>query len=595
MAVKPDGTLHRRADRTCRRPARPGPRSWPTTAPPKGSTLEESVAYADSHQRPADARGGRLPGGGQPRDPPGRARPQAGLAGRAVGEGARRPAAAAADRPDARRRERRRRRRPDAGGRDEGAAVRRASSAAFAAARGRRRGRARRRRARSARSSSPTSTRPSCPGPDWVRVCARGWRASAAATWRPIDGHAAPLLRADRVASRSSPATRSSATSTTARAGRARAGARLRGPRHRPAVPGVRRAATSATASASPSGTSSPACRPASAATPAAAGARAMVAHASQLARRARRPERRGRGDGRADRVRRRTPRCAPVTGGDDGRRPRRRHARPADRRRAAPRSRPRRTARSSSPPSYPQQRRLARELGADVVVRRPASSPALVRRVDRLDGLRRPAHRRAPTSCSTASASSESIAAGAARSSPRAARSCWSACPADVDARPHRRCGTARSQLVGALRLRRRDDFDGRGARSSSPSSPPTLGRAGHAPPTRSTTTPTRSRTPPTPAAAAPSRSPSTSAREGAEPLMPRPGFVLDVDRSTPPILFWRGEGFSLEKLPAGRSRVIYPPEPLDAARRHRRRHPPRAAQPDRPGSAAGAAVPRA
>ena len=44
----------------------------------------------------------------------------------------------------------------------------------------------------------------------------------------------------------------------------------------------------------------------------------------------------------------------------------------------------------------------------------------------------------------------------------------------------------------------------------------------------------------------------------------MPRPGFVLDVDRSTPPMLFWRGENFSLEKLPAGRSRVIYPPEPL-------------------------------
>ncbi|MGZ4772448.1 MAG: lactate racemase domain-containing protein, partial [Ilumatobacteraceae bacterium] len=44
----------------------------------------------------------------------------------------------------------------------------------------------------------------------------------------------------------------------------------------------------------------------------------------------------------------------------------------------------------------------------------------------------------------------------------------------------------------------------------------------------------------------------------------MPRPGFVLEVDRSTPPIMFWRGENFSLEKLPAGRSRVIYPPEPL-------------------------------
>ncbi|MEL6892532.1 MAG: lactate racemase domain-containing protein [Actinomycetota bacterium] len=44
----------------------------------------------------------------------------------------------------------------------------------------------------------------------------------------------------------------------------------------------------------------------------------------------------------------------------------------------------------------------------------------------------------------------------------------------------------------------------------------------------------------------------------------MPRPGFVLDVDRSTPPTLFWRGEGFSLERLPADRSRIIYPPEPL-------------------------------
>ena len=46
----------------------------------------------------------------------------------------------------------------------------------------------------------------------------------------------------------------------------------------------------------------------------------------------------------------------------------------------------------------------------------------------------------------------------------------------------------------------------------------------------------------------------------------MPRPGFVLDVDRSTPPILFRHGEGFRLEKLPADRSRVIYPPEPLPA-----------------------------
>ena len=45
----------------------------------------------------------------------------------------------------------------------------------------------------------------------------------------------------------------------------------------------------------------------------------------------------------------------------------------------------------------------------------------------------------------------------------------------------------------------------------------------------------------------------------------MPRPGFVLDVDRSTPPILFHHGEGFRLEKLPADRTRVIYPGEPLE------------------------------
>jgi lactate racemase len=46
----------------------------------------------------------------------------------------------------------------------------------------------------------------------------------------------------------------------------------------------------------------------------------------------------------------------------------------------------------------------------------------------------------------------------------------------------------------------------------------------------------------------------------------MPRPGYVLDVDKSTPPTLFWRGEGYSLEKLPPGRSRIIYPGEPVPA-----------------------------
>ncbi len=45
---------------------------------------------------------------------------------------------------------------------------------------------------------------------------------------------------------------------------------------------------------------------------------------------------------------------------------------------------------------------------------------------------------------------------------------------------------------------------------------------------------------------------------------MSPRPGFVLEVDRSTPPILFWRGERFGLERLPEG-SRVLYAPEPLE------------------------------
>ncbi len=46
---------------------------------------------------------------------------------------------------------------------------------------------------------------------------------------------------------------------------------------------------------------------------------------------------------------------------------------------------------------------------------------------------------------------------------------------------------------------------------------------------------------------------------------MSPRPGFVLPVERSTPPVLFWNGEGLLLESLPAERSRVIYPPDPLE------------------------------
>ena len=50
----------------------------------------------------------------------------------------------------------------------------------------------------------------------------------------------------------------------------------------------------------------------------------------------------------------------------------------------------------------------------------------------------------------------------------------------------------------------------------------------------------------------------------ERTDPMSRRPGFVLEVDKSTPPTLFWNGEGFTLETLPEG-SRVIYAPEPIE------------------------------
>jgi hypothetical protein len=43
----------------------------------------------------------------------------------------------------------------------------------------------------------------------------------------------------------------------------------------------------------------------------------------------------------------------------------------------------------------------------------------------------------------------------------------------------------------------------------------------------------------------------------------MTRPGFVLEVDERTPPLLVHQGEGFRLQKFPLG-SRVIYPPDAL-------------------------------
>jgi len=47
----------------------------------------------------------------------------------------------------------------------------------------------------------------------------------------------------------------------------------------------------------------------------------------------------------------------------------------------------------------------------------------------------------------------------------------------------------------------------------------------------------------------------------------MPRPGFVLEVDERTPPLLVHEGEGFRLQRFPWG-TRVVYPPDSLPAIR---------------------------
>ena len=47
----------------------------------------------------------------------------------------------------------------------------------------------------------------------------------------------------------------------------------------------------------------------------------------------------------------------------------------------------------------------------------------------------------------------------------------------------------------------------------------------------------------------------------------MPRPGFVLEVDERTPPLLVHEGEGFRMQTFPLG-TRVVYPPDPLPGAR---------------------------
>ena len=47
----------------------------------------------------------------------------------------------------------------------------------------------------------------------------------------------------------------------------------------------------------------------------------------------------------------------------------------------------------------------------------------------------------------------------------------------------------------------------------------------------------------------------------------MPRPGFVLEVDERTPPLIVHEGEGYRMQRFPLG-TRVVYPPDPLPGLR---------------------------
>ena len=268
-----DGAAHRRD---------PGPGADRLRRAPTTSTSREAVAYADSTSDLPDARGGRLPGGREPRDPAGRPGPQAGLAGRALVEVGRRAPARwcpIGARHRARRADRRRRS-ADEGARSSSATLPRfaaamagrlASCPAPAAAVGplrlARRRPARRCPARAGCASSP------------------GWPASAAATCPPSTAPSSPLLRADRVVPvRARPrGRRRPRRARRQRPGRARAGARLRHPRH---LAAVRRLRARRPRQLRAHRLRRPRARPAdraSAATPAAAGRTQMVAHPSQL------------------------------------------------------------------------------------------------------------------------------------------------------------------------------------------------------------------------------------------------------------------------------------------------------------------------
>ena len=118
-----------------------------------------------------------------------------------------------------------------------------------------------------------------------------------------------------------------------------------------------------------------------------------------------------------------------------------------------------------------------------------------------------------------------------------------------------------------------------------------PDARRSSSARPTRSTGGARHSTTRWPPASSARSRwrsrrRPRKTNEDRRDDHMPRPGFVLEVDERTPPLLIHEGEGFRMQKFPLG-TRVVYPPDALpgirdvNAAIRHALLHPTGDSQP--------------
>ena len=244
----------------------------------------------------------------------------------------------------------------------------------------------------------------------------------------------------------------------------------------------------------------------------------------------------------------------------------------------------------------YPEQRRLAAELGATRVVE-PGELDRAVR--SRTGSLRfgtqltggAPLVIDCVGSQESLSQALRVVAPGG--DGPRRRHAC------DHHTRSHRALAP-RGRHPGVLRVR-----PDRLRPCRRPSSPTSTSAVSSRPRIPWPTTPTPSPTPLRPVPVVPSRSPSTSAprksvnddrlpctcvartatRRLWKPgvvLMSRPGLVLDVDRSTPPILFHHGESFRLETAPGRPVRVIYPAEPsgiedVDGAIRTRPRPPAR------------------